>query len=203
MCMRVLDIDLDFFLDEITEAADPGERRPSGPDGRPHSEGDIPWREKEVIEFLENRCGLSDEEPIKGHVVKHHHEAFYYWRELIQKGELTTPFEVVHVDAHADLGMGDPNWDYLVSEVLQRADSDRATDLDEERFGCANYLAFAVACRWLKKLTYVYHSTCNEGQGPIDLLHYHFKEFNPKTNTLQLKGTADPRLLDDAESHIL
>ena len=124
--MRVLDLDLDFFLDMITYPADPGERRPSGPDDRPHSEGDIPWTEKEVIRFLENRCGLSDQEPVNGRLVTHHHEAFYYWRELIQKGELTTPFEVVHVDAHADLGMGDPNWDYLVSEVLQRAPSDRA-----------------------------------------------------------------------------
>ena len=72
MCMRVLDIDLDFFLDVITHAADPGERRPSGPDDRPHSEGDIPWTEKEVIRFLEKHCGLSDQEPINGRLVTHH-----------------------------------------------------------------------------------------------------------------------------------
>ncbi len=106
----------------------------------------------------------------------------------------------MHVDAHADLGRGDPNWGYLVSEVLQRTPSDRATGLDEERFGCANYLAFAVACRWLKKLTYVYHQTCNKENGLGDLLHFHFKDFDPKTNTLQLKSTEDPDLLYDEEN---
>ena len=32
------------------------------------------------------------------------YEVFFFWRELVLEGELATPFTIVHVDAHADLG---------------------------------------------------------------------------------------------------
>lgn len=189
MCMRVLDIDLDFFLDAIPiEQAAHGDRLPSEW---------IPWTDKEVIKFLEGRCGLSDQKPIKGRYVEHHHEAFYYWKDLIQQDELTAPFEVVHVDAHADLGACNDTWRYLVSDVLSRKPEDRTRNLNDSQDGinCGNFLVFAVACHWLKKLTYVHHPIC--GDDPKDLYAYHFKDFQPKTNTLQLKSTADPDLLND------
>ena len=74
------------------------------------SDADYPvWSKDEVIDFFENRLGLSKEIKIKGKIVTHHNEALYYWRKLIQEYSLSIPFEVVHIDSHADLGLGYPS----------------------------------------------------------------------------------------------
>ena len=38
--------------------------------------------------------------------------------ELLEQGKLTDPFEVVHVDSHADLGLGCSSSDFLQSAFL-------------------------------------------------------------------------------------
>lgn len=117
-------------------------------------------------------------------MIKHHHEAFFFWRELMYNGHLIAPFEVVHVDAHADLGLGDASWAYILSELLvlppEKRQSPKTTGLQGLGFG--NYLAFAIACRWVSKLTFVLHPGWDN-----DLPWTLFKNFDEYSGYIQLK----------------
>jgi len=145
--LRVLDIDLDFFLSDCCPLAEKGER--------PCLEGHEPWSEKAVVDFLENQCGLTANCPIPGAVFETHDGALLYWREQLQSGALEAPFHVTHVDAHSDLGIGRPGPGFVLSSVLPRNPDKRPTieqyyemcQLDE-----ANYLLFALAFRWVSGL---------------------------------------------------
>ena len=56
----------------------------------------------EQKDFFENNLGLSKNNKIPGRVVVGHNESLFFWEELLEQGKLTDPFEVVHVDSHAD-----------------------------------------------------------------------------------------------------
>lgn len=158
--MRVLDIDLDFFLKSRVEF-------PTDPHGRLDGNYHQPWVEDRVVEFMELHCGLSTSNPIAGRSFVEHVEVFYWWRGLIDSGRLTTPFDVVHVDAHSDLGCFDPSWLYIFCELLNQPAKERRTP----RAGCggmtsANFLAYACACEWVSQIFYVVHPElrcCVEG----------------------------------------
>ena len=145
--MRVLDLDLDFFLADCCPLADVGER--------PALEGHEPWPVEEVRRFLEENCGLSQKTPCPGALFETHDGSLRFWDRLLREGRLTAPFEVVHVDAHSDLGIGRPGPGFVLQNVLsqrpqKRADLGRyydAVQLDE-----ANYLLFALAFRWIGRL---------------------------------------------------
>jgi len=148
--MRILDIDLDFFLNTVRFW--PSFGRPIDPQLRA-------WSPDAVRVFLETRCSLRRDQPVPGVIVEEHHEIFFDWRQRIQKGQLQPPFEVVHLDAHADLGYGDASVPYVLTEVLAQPLEHRAFPRvgGREGLGPGNYLLFAVACRWIRTLTYVYH----------------------------------------------
>ena len=145
--MRVLDIDLDFFLADCCPLADVGKR--------PCLEGHEPWPEEEVVAFLEEQCGLNKDAPIPGAVFETHDMALIYWRDRMSEGRLKVPFHVTHVDAHSDLGIGRPGPGFVLNGVLPRILDKRAdipkyyeiSQLDE-----ANYLLFALAFRWIGSL---------------------------------------------------
>lgn len=174
--MRVLDIDLDFFLSRIADSIERGKRLSE-------NEGFIPWSETQVRKFLELNCALNMRTPIQGSFCVYHHEVFKIWRKLILDKKLLSPFEVVHVDAHADLGLGDASWHYIIGELLHKPVDQRFFPKDEYMEGLeeGNYLAFAVACRWIKKLTYTHHRDCND-----DFILYYFKDFDESSGFLQL-----------------
>ena len=148
--MRVLDLDMDFFLSGPCPLAALGER--------PREECAKVWSEEEVVRFLEEQCGLSSEHPVPGAIFDTHDKALEYWSEHIFDGSLTAPFEVVHVDTHSDLAFGPPGTNFVLNVVLSRhpdiradiAAYKKAVELDE-----ANYLLFALAFRWVDKLSYV------------------------------------------------
>jgi hypothetical protein len=112
-------------------------------------------------------------------VVEHHNEIFYHWGEAIDAGQMTTPLEVVHVDAHADLGLGDASYAYLMGELAfepfqkryeilrARRPSSRneMLDLDSYALTDGNWLMFALACGWLSNLTYVTNSCAETSDG--------------------------------------
>lgn len=147
---KVLDLDMDFFLADCCPLADVGER--------PSVFGHEPWSEGDVRRFLEENCGLDAHRPIKGRLFETHDEALAFWMELIEKGELTDPFDVVHVDAHSDLGIGKPGTGFVTSRVLSLPPQKRRSlsryydcrQLDE-----ANYLLFAATFRMIGTLTFV------------------------------------------------
>lgn len=100
--------------------------------------------------FLENNLGLSKELKIKGRVVKHHDEALFFWKELIECNILTSPFSVVYVDSHADLGFGGTGNAVVRDDIILRD-----KELKKSRYchgveyngfiydmNCANYLLY-------------------------------------------------------------
>ena len=97
--MKILDIDMDYFLEDVPHFI------PEDCTDR-ISEDFKTWNKEKIIDFIENRLKLSKNNKIKGKIVQHHHEALYYWKNLIDSGLLKVPFEVIHVDSHADLGLG-------------------------------------------------------------------------------------------------
>lgn len=145
--MRVLDIDLDFFLADCCPLAAYGER--------PDCIGHEPWDEAEVISFLENNCGLSSDNPIPGRIFDTHDKALQFWMELQECGKLCSPFHITHIDAHSDLGIGKPGPGYVLNTVLALSPSIR-TDLTRyyamEQLDEANYLLFALALRLVASL---------------------------------------------------
>ena len=148
--MKVLDLDMDFFLTDACPLAAMGER-PDERCARSYADG-------EVIRFLEEQCGLSRERPVPGAIFDTHDKALDFWQARLRAGELTAPFEVVHVDTHSDLAFGPPGTDFVLKAVLTRPPASRAT-LEGYRHGVkldeANYLLFALAFRWVSRLTYV------------------------------------------------
>ncbi|MBQ2990726.1 MAG: UPF0489 family protein, partial [Clostridia bacterium] len=133
--MRVLDLDMDFFLSGPCPLATPGER--------PDEACAQAWSEEEVVRFLEEQCGLSAERPVPGAIFDTHDKALDFWAARLREGTLCAPFEVVHVDTHSDLAFGPPGTNYVLNVVLSRLPQERAiidtyraaVELDE-----ANYL---------------------------------------------------------------
>lgn len=170
--MRVLDLDMDFFLTGPCPLAPLGER----PD---ESCADV-YSDEEVIRFFEEQCGLSREHPVPGAIFDTHDKALDFWQARMREGTLTAPFEVVHVDTHSDLAFGPPGTGFVMNVVLSRRPELRggiagyreATELDE-----ANYLLFALAFCWIDRLAYVRNPKSHQdipaqlldGQGNIHL----------------------------------
>ena len=145
--MRVLDIDLDFFLSDTCPFAEEG--------SRPDEASAAPWLKDEVRRFLRNNLLLNEARPIPGRVFETHDGALFFWRDLIKSGRLIPPFAVTHVDAHTDLGVAQHGYPFVRHSVLCRPVEARA-DIDAYReskqLNEANYLLFALAFRWVNRL---------------------------------------------------
>lgn len=178
--MRILDIDLDFFQDDVAHfVSDYGDRLETG--------YTFAWKKERVVRYLEENLGLSKANKIKGRIVDHHDEAFYFWRELIQNNLLISPFEVIHVDAHADLGFGDLGWKYIMTEYLYLSEEEKAypENIDIDKFmkiSCGNYLLYAIANGWIESLTYVIHPKWGQ-----DLQGILFKNRDINSGAIQLR----------------
>lgn len=140
--MRVLDIDMDFFLTGPCELAPLGERPPEGEA--------LPWTEAEVRAFLENNCGLSKDNPIPGAIFETHDMALEYWEK-----NCAFPMHVTHIDTHSDLGIGKPGPGFVLESVITRKPDNRGTIAEyreKKQLDEANYLLFAIAFRWILSL---------------------------------------------------
>jgi hypothetical protein len=160
--MAILDIDIDYFLNEIPYNDFDGE-------GRKDSENYKIWDKKLFIEFLENKCGLSKEKRIRGRIIENHNEAFFYWRELIGNQVINKPFKIIHIDAHADLSyLPDGSFKYITDKYLSKDHQEmiypeRLVDYGKyEKFDSSNYLLYALACGWLREMDYVIHPKLEE-----------------------------------------
>jgi hypothetical protein len=146
--MRILNIDLDFFLNDRAHG------RADDPNSRPDDWGLTPWKADEVVKYLEGALKLKEKTP--GRVVQSHHEVFYHWRELIEREALSTPFFICHVDAHSDLGMGMPAWVYLHSEFLELPLPARRFPVEgKEGLNFGSYMSFAIGNRWFSEIDFI------------------------------------------------
>ena len=111
MASTVLTVSLDFFVTPLPPWAGPGDKRLSGDHYRV-------WPEGDVRRFFEERCRLSAADPLPGRVVDEHDGPFHVWRDLVRRGELETPFDLVQVDAHTNLGSHDTGWVYVLGSLM-------------------------------------------------------------------------------------
>ena len=173
----VLDIDLDFFLDRILYAKEEPVRRLRADEcGVDDSEV--------ALAYLRERCGLSVSHPVPGHVCTRHKDVWFHWRRMLRRGVLKEPFEVVHVDAHADMGLGNNSCLYIVEELLAEPVDRRRPPVKggEWAVGDCNFIAYALATRWIGKLTYVTHLKWED-----DVQWLHMKDFSTTSGIVQMK----------------
>lgn len=172
---RILDIDLDFFVHGAAHwVAYDGDRLDA--DEFP------PWPLDDAIAFLRRECGLTRRLP--GLVVERHGELFDRWRDAIAAGYLAPPLSVTHVDAHADLGMGDAGYVHLMSELLfEPVEQRRFPKTGESGMDDGNWVSFAVACGWVGELIYVFNTT---DPRPEDILSYVMEGFDPSAAHIRL-----------------
>lgn len=83
--VKVLDLDMDYFMRSVATFINELEPERLSEDDY----GDCIWTEREVRDFLEGNLGLSKNNKISGRVVVGHNESLFFWRELIEKGELS------------------------------------------------------------------------------------------------------------------
>lgn len=173
--MRVLDIDMDFFLDEIAHWKTDEERL--------NDEDYKPWKEEEFIRFLEDKCLLSKDNPIKGHIIKEHNEAFFFWDELIKEKGLIKPFHVTHIDAHSDTGLGDIGYTYIMGELMLHPIEKRREILKLDKVWMGNYLSYAMACGWISDINFVVPEFWRN-----EMFGGHLKNFSDDSMAFQFKG---------------
>ncbi len=158
--------------------------------------GEEVWPASKVRFFLEKNLGLSKDRKIRGRIVVGHNEALSYWKELIFDNRLSVPFEVIHVDSHADLGLGYLSHTYISNTLLGYPVKERpfhnqytsaSGDVCEEKIG--DYLLFAVAYCWISKLTYCANPRGNKNDyimGTMKDFKENHVEDRPTFNTIQL-----------------
>lgn len=189
--MKVLDLDMDYFMTKIADV-------PFYCDERLTEEyfGHSVWSADKVRQYLENNLGLSKEHKIPGRIVRDHNESLFFWEELIENDNLSEPFDVIHVDSHADLGLGCSSGDFLQSMFLtlpiatRRQIRDYEVNNRVEGINIGDYLLWAIAYRMISSIIY-----CANPNGPKnDYLWDTLKNFQeeyiwdkPVKNYIQLK----------------
>ncbi len=160
--LKVLDIDMDFFLDCITKDN-------HGEDRYPNNWCNV-WKKSEIIDYLENILNLSIDKKIKGRIITYHNESLDFWNDMINKQQLTVPFTVVHVDSHSDLSYTKKSQDFESNidgyrQILElKSYNDRyitiygngngVKDNHDNWVDEGNYLIFAFAFKWIEQLIY-------------------------------------------------
>lgn len=122
--------------------------------------GDSVWSQIKVRQFFEKNLGLSKVNKIPGRIVSGHNESLIFWEELIAGGKLIDPFDVIHVDSHADLGLGDSSWAFLQNKFLKLPTNCRRKirsynfENSTKEINIGDYLLWAIAYKMISSVTY-------------------------------------------------
>lgn len=172
--MRVLDLDLDYFLNSPVYEIDYDSV------ARITDEMCIEsvWSEERVRNFLEQNLKLSKNRKVEGRILIGHDEALYFWDELIDSHRLIAPFSVVHIDSHADLSYGDTTKSFILNNLIfwkqdirsPRFCKDCEYDGHFYNIGIGNYLLYAIAFGWISDLTYCANPEGEMGDIPQEIL---------------------------------
>lgn len=207
--MKILDLDMDYFMDDIASGISESKLDRLSEDDY----GMAVWNRERVINFLESHLGLSKKNKIKGRIVAGHNGSLVFWKELILKGLLNVPFEVIHVDSHADLGLGYSSWKYILEQLIQfpvkeRSQHNRYMDCfgktTEE--GIGDYLLFAIAYRWISRITYCANPKGDKNDYLVNTLkgfHENYIWDKPVENIIQLAYNPNMDIPDGDASEIV
>ncbi len=175
---RILDIDLDFFLNQRFTGI------PGLLSDRMDPKYYIPWQKRRVRNFLTKRLGLNDKAKIKGAYFTEHDEVFHFLANL-QSSEGNLKFSIDHVDAHSDLGMGmsEEHFTFIANKLLNHSISDRYNLVSGSGFlNSGNFMTFAIACQWIENLSLIYTELKMQNDIPPLIL----KDFDTSSRAIQL-----------------
>ncbi|MEI6755297.1 MAG: hypothetical protein WCK78_19335 [Paludibacter sp.] len=131
--IKILDIDLDFFLNEKETFVS------LNSDERLDDSEFIPWKIKKVKQFLEKNCGLDSHKKTPGCFFIHHEEVFSFLRKIQMENEFRLCFSIDHIDAHADMGCGDSGYVEISSKILFENDIKTRANLSAESDSKLNF----------------------------------------------------------------
>jgi hypothetical protein len=113
---------------------------------------------------------------------------------------LGTQIDLTHVDAHGDFTAGFRNFSrfdrgipFIFKTLLYHLPKERPCVIDKNpgHVTLANYMSFAVACRWVERVEFVTHP-----QWTLDIPDGHFKDNNSATGLLEFHAKGmDPEPL--------
>lgn len=204
--MRVLDIDLDYFLDSPVSGDEVSEEdRVTSPECVQSV-----WNESRVRAYFEKQLGLSKDKKIKGRVFKEHDEALYFWDELINAELLFPPFSVVHIDSHPDLGFGELAKCVVLKDIIFRPMKYRKPKYCKNceidgyycNIGNGNYLLYGIGFRWFSEIDFCANPNCDYGAIPSDIVGGEIpdKLLKPTTFQICLSVTKTKDLLEKTPS---
>jgi len=107
---------------------------------------------------------------------------FDYFRTHADEG---TKVDVIHVDAHSDIGGGlfSGCWHYVLTEYLYLSHQQRLFPRRGTRaLNCGNFLVFMAACGWINRITFVQPDGWSD-----DLNGMYLKDFGADPFCLQLR----------------
>ncbi len=179
--MRILDIDLDFFLDNIAHGRSFNKRRLN-------KKYYNPWTIPEVEFFLENNCGLNKIDKIPGKYFIHHDEVFHYIKKEIINENISDSIDLVHVDAHGDISNTiDTSFIYIMDEMLTKSSIKERLEIKNKdelgQLNAGNFLIYMVACKMINELTFVKHQKTCDQFPPL-----FYQNNDRKSKCLQLKS---------------
>jgi len=168
--MLVLSLDIDFFVDPIAHD------EPIGSDDRLSDTNYSTDPDAIVTSFLEKQCLLTMDSPVPGFAIRDHDAAWDVLRFFHEQRQ-HCPVDLIHIDAHSDLGMGDPGYVYLLTKWLRPSPSSEP----KRAWGgmnLANWLAFAAAGNLVRKIEFV-----PRNHPPSDLFPYYLDPPPPSVAT--------------------
>lgn len=187
----MLDLDMDYFMTKIAHTSFSSVERLDE-----EYYGSSVWSVDKVRQFLEKNLGLSKEHKIPGRIVYGHNESLFFWEELVESGKLKEPFDVIHIDSHADLGLGAHSGDFLQSMFLSLPIATRRRIRNYEFNGhiedinIGDYLLWAIAYRMVSSVTYCANPNGDKNDYLWDTLKNFREEYiwdKPVKNYIQLK----------------
>jgi hypothetical protein len=191
--IKILDIDLDFFLDNVPKGIGAIEKNK-----RQSSQDYHPWEPAKVIELLETSFRLEKDAQLTGMLFEHHDEVFWFLSKLQAESDYNLIFSIDHLDGHADLGFGDTSYIHICTDLLFKPKEERYKNL-QSKVTEGNFLAYLIACGWVKELNYINHP----GQFN-DAFWIYFQNFEYKTEVIKMpalnKSDIDDVIRDRASS---
>jgi hypothetical protein len=117
-------------------------------------------------QFLVTRCKLSKRQKTPAVFMRNHDQAY----EVIAKLADSGPIELVHVDAHSDLGEAisfyKPKWKWVLTDWIRQP---APRPIPPRRIDAGNWLGYAAANRLLSNILFV------PTEKPPDLYRYFFR----------------------------
>ncbi|MGD1836974.1 MAG: hypothetical protein ACPKPY_02810 [Nitrososphaeraceae archaeon] len=154
---KILDIDIDFFMNKIFYK---NKKLDKIADDYKF------WDIEDIHSYLKINCNLENKKHVGASFLKHV-ELFYYLRDLILSNKLEVPFDIIHIDSHADLSYSfdlsgefiSQEWIYksLKERIFPENISPKNSIYNSVRMDSTNFLYYMIACEWINSITYVYN----------------------------------------------